>query len=826
MNARPIRLRTLSLAAAVALLSGVGAALGGAVLDHPARAAAGFTLSRLQGADRYQTADVIDQAAFPPGEATVLLADGIPGHQTDALAASGLEGVSGFGVLITDNGTSVPANTLAALQDNKVKTIDVLGGTAAVSQAEINQLKGAGYTVATPYAGATRYQTMQMIDDSINPSTVGKDAAGNPTAILASGDNSHFVDALSAGGLAYALKFPIILTNSQGPGLQPEAQEVITKLGIKHLIVAGGTASIPASEYSPAPTGVTDVSVEAGADRSATSQVLADYAIQSGWLGDTALTVARGDDGSDALAGAAFAGIKKDPTVVTDSPTAVGSAASFAQEHAGTLTGTSWIFGGPAAVPDAEMSAIETAAGAGGTCPVGTITSNPVTAASPTSFTEGGCSRNYASTDTYQLATSSSTPGASPTCTADSYSDFQNRLGAGDQVTGTYASSGASTFCLDDVAPAPPSSVSAAPNTQGGGVTVTWSAPSTAPAQNVTGYQVWRAPATSPGSGAPSQLDTCPAAYSTAPGSSPQAAPATPYVALGTVTTPTSGTNYTYNDLSATASSSYCYAVSAVAANVSGTNQPATAQPASPSNPLSPSTPGPVTASTATTGAAPVLNSIAVQGQTISLTYNQAVNPASVDPDGSQFAITANAQPVTANAWASGSIVYLDLNLATAPTPPVIVTSRDGGNGTTVCAQNASSGACEAIGESKTASTVTPATVFPTIVGLSASASTQTVTVSYSEPIDCVTVDSGGGQYPESESSGGSPPLTSPPHMAACSGSSPTSTQVLLTQGIPLVPGATISVTYNADSHGYIVAGANGGGGEPANDTKSATVGQ
>jgi putative cell wall-binding protein len=359
MTARPHGFRVLSVTATAALVAG---AIG--LLAGPAQAKPGFSLSRISGTDRYQTAGLIDQAAFPPGEPTVLLADAIPGHQTDALAASGLEGVSGMGVLVTDNTTSVPANTLAALKSNKVKAISVLGGTAAVSQAQINQLKAQGYIVTSPYAGATRYQTMQMIDDSITAARVGKDASGNSTAILASGDNTHFVDALSSGGLAYARHFPIILTTSQGPGLVPEAQQVITQLGIKHLIVVGGTSSIPASEYTPAPAGVTSVTVEAGADRSQTSQRLADYAITSGWLGDTTMTVARGDDGSDALAGAAYAGVNKAPTVVTDSPTSTGSAPAFAQEHASTLNGTSHVFGGTSAVTDAQITAIETAGGA------------------------------------------------------------------------------------------------------------------------------------------------------------------------------------------------------------------------------------------------------------------------------------------------------------------------------------------------------------------------------------------------------------------------------------------------------------------------------
>ncbi|HET6812177.1 MAG TPA: cell wall-binding repeat-containing protein [Acidimicrobiales bacterium] len=797
-------------AAAAAL---VAAATAGAVVAGPARASDSFTLQRIQGSDRYQTAGAINQAAFPSGEPTALLADGVPGHETDALAAGGLEGVAGVGVFVTDNTTSVPANTLSALAAAKVKSIAVLGGSSAVSPSQVSELQSKGYNVSTPFAGSTRYQTMLMIDSAIQPSQVGKDSGGNPTAILASGDNAHFVDALSAGGLAYAQKFPIILTNSQGPGLQPEAQQVITNLGIKHLIVVGGTASIPTSEYTPPPTGVSQVTVESGSDRSNTSKTLADYAVFNTWLKSTAMTVARGDDGSDALAGAAFAGVNQVPTVVTNSPTDSGSAPAYATEHKSTLAGTSWVFGGTGAVPDSQVSAIEVAGGAASTAPPGTIAPKStefVTGVSPTSFVQSGSSYAYGPGDTYQIDTTSSTPGSSPSCTSTSYADFQNRLSQGDQVTGTYAPGKTSTFCLNDIAPPPPSNVTAAGNGQGGGVTVTWTPPSAASADGVTGYQVWRAPANVPNPQAPSQFITCPAAYTVAPGTSPQTPPASAsgWTSLGTVSSTGSsgsGTSFSYNDTTASNPNYYCYAVSSVSPNATGGTAPATANPANPAQVSQPGTGSPVQASLATAGASPVMQSMTAVGNTLTLTYNENINTADVQGDGSQFTIAIGAGGTRttdlARAWGAGSQVFLDMAHAQPAGTMITVTAQNGTNGRTVCAANSTT-ACEKTGDTQSASETAPTGAAPKIVSVSGSAGSQTVTVTYNEPIDCATVEPSASQFSNSDENGAPASFKK----AACVGSNPTASQVTLSGGIPLAPGATVTVKYSE-----LVAGQNSG---------------
>jgi len=317
-----------------------------------AHATSSFKFTNEFGADRYATAANNNATAFPAGVNTVVLADAIPGHQSDALAASGYAGINGYGILLTDNTNTVPAPTMSALSSLKVKNVIALGGSAAVSPAQISQLTAAGYTVTQPFQGANGYATMQAIDSSITPSSVGTSSGGLKTAILASGDSAHLIDATASSGLAYGMKFPVITTESSSATLGPEAQAVVSKLGIQKLIPVGGSAAIPTTQYSPAPTGITNVdnSATTGADRSATSVALANDA-SSNYGFDSPLTnmiLATGatfvgsttttqNDGADALSSGPLGGVTKSVTILTVSPTDPGQAVNFAKAHSSTL---------------------------------------------------------------------------------------------------------------------------------------------------------------------------------------------------------------------------------------------------------------------------------------------------------------------------------------------------------------------------------------------------------------------------------------------------------------------------------------------------------
>ncbi|HVA42104.1 MAG TPA: hypothetical protein VNF50_01315, partial [Acidimicrobiales bacterium] len=237
----------------------------------------------------------------------------------------------------------------------------------------------------------------------------------------------------------------------------------------------------------------------------------------------------------------------------------------------------------------------------------------------------------------------SSTPGSSPACTADSYADFQARLSNGDSVSGNYQPSATSTFCLNDLAPQPPSSASASASSSGG-VLVSWTAPRQAGADGITGYTIWQTPASSGTTGS-----YCPPAYTVAAGVSPQTPPSG-YTALATVPASSS----TYTDTTASAGNSYCYAVSSVAPSGAGAPQAGSATPApsdsSPSQdcPSPGACPNPVAgASAGQAVSAPVSLSTACLQDCTDLAAGSSPGTA-----GTELTVTFN-EPMTVSAWSS-----------------------------------------------------------------------------------------------------------------------------------------------------------------------------
>jgi len=328
----------------------------------PAGATAAFGFTRIAGADRYATSALVAEKAFASAP-TVLLATGA--NYPDALAASYLAGALRAPILLTTPDLPLSSSTTAALTALGAKSVIILGGTGAVSQAEQNQLSqlpaaGGGTLNVSRISGVTRYDTMEAIDTAAGtaPGILG----GKRTAFLATGQN--FPDALGAAPVSFAEKFPIVL--SQSDVLSPQAAQTLTTLGIQQILVLGGSGAIAPSVVSAVNSmGITTLAQFAGVDRSATSTELATWAINTVGFKSTAINVASGDQaygGADALSVGPLGGVE-DPvaTVVTDSVTNAGQLPAFAATLSGTLTvGTA--IGGEGPLPDTLLESITNAA--------------------------------------------------------------------------------------------------------------------------------------------------------------------------------------------------------------------------------------------------------------------------------------------------------------------------------------------------------------------------------------------------------------------------------------------------------------------------------
>jgi len=239
---------------------------------------------RIAGADRYATAAAVAQQ-FGTSDAVIVANGSNPKNGFDALSANYLAGQLDAPILLTGGGALEPgtaAAVQAVLAGSASPAIYVMGKEDSVSAAAADALN----TIATTIAGAdgdyvrriagdTRYDTSARTataNSESPPGAVGFGAkAPLPTAILASGTSN--ADALAAGPLSGAWGVPVLLTAPAK--LTPEITAAITDLGIKQLIVLGGTDRISDAVVAQAQAaGAGRVQRIAGANRFATAAKL------------------------------------------------------------------------------------------------------------------------------------------------------------------------------------------------------------------------------------------------------------------------------------------------------------------------------------------------------------------------------------------------------------------------------------------------------------------------------------------------------------------------------------------------------------------------
>jgi len=161
------------------------------------------------GNDRYETSVAAVDKAGTASVASVNLGKGnlrtafLASGQVnaDALAAAAVSAGARIPVLLTTNGDALPTSVSAAIKDQHIDQVIILGATDRVSQKVEDALTAAGVNVIR-VAGANRYET--AVDLSTLARKTPTDGLGfnaGSTAYLANGDTG-WVDALSVGPLA------------------------------------------------------------------------------------------------------------------------------------------------------------------------------------------------------------------------------------------------------------------------------------------------------------------------------------------------------------------------------------------------------------------------------------------------------------------------------------------------------------------------------------------------------------------------------------------------------------------------------------------------
>ncbi len=376
--------------------------------------------TRIAGATPDATAAAELERAFPPTKGscpssrTVVVAT--TAVYDDALSSQFLAQSLTTGTLLTPTGTLSPV-TQAALKAEGIAKVIVVGGPLAITTTVLKAIEAltaygcggktpSGKVTVTRIYGQTQYATAAAVAEHVgtaaslgfpgayqttNPAGgVGRfnDTGGTgtaapsgpqPTAVLASG--TEFQDAQAASVVSYRTKLPLLLTPPST--LSPTALAAIVKLGIKQVIVMGGTLAV-ANAVEAALVQEAGISVlrVAGKDYTDTAAQLARFEAAAkttglGWTPGHRAMVARGNGFSDGIAGAVLdsphnaatggPGTAR-PLLLTETPTVVGTylttflTTTGATGIGGTTTKTLTflsVLGGPLALSTAAVAAMQ-----------------------------------------------------------------------------------------------------------------------------------------------------------------------------------------------------------------------------------------------------------------------------------------------------------------------------------------------------------------------------------------------------------------------------------------------------------------------------------
>ena len=300
---------------------------------------------RLYGTGRYDTMQAIVKAGFKSTGGTVVVATGA--SFKDALAAAGLAGIYKGPVILTD-GKSLSSQARTELVRLKPARVYVAGGTFAVSETVFNRIKKLTGADVERVSGANSCATSAGL-------ALAGQGSWSDTAIIAT--NKSFKDALSAAPLSYALHMPIFLSDN-GKSLSSEVLSAMKTCRIKKVIIVGGSLAVSTNvETQLGNNNITNIRRIGEQTAVQTSAAIAKEGISRG-LGADNMGVATSQNFPDALAGAAFCGYNRSVLVLADDKAMYNTSFPTAYKH---LIKKGYVFGGPGAVGDKTMKALEAA---------------------------------------------------------------------------------------------------------------------------------------------------------------------------------------------------------------------------------------------------------------------------------------------------------------------------------------------------------------------------------------------------------------------------------------------------------------------------------
>lgn len=285
---------------------------------------------RIAGPSRYETAVEVSKRFYPDGaEAVVLVVD--QASAPDGLSAGPLAFAKNGPILYTGS-ASLPASTRSEINRLQPTVVYILGGATVISSEVESALRTDGHGTQR-VAGDSRFSTAAAV-----AALVG----GGSLAVVASGDEAHFVDGLVASAAAARVGAPVLLVSADS--VPPATNDALVALGITRTLVPGGSDVVSDAVLSslPNPTRIS------GATRYDTAAAIAEWAATEG-----PASPARFVTGGDAV-------LDMIPATAGGSPILLAGADGLPAPTAAALGAASsaLIVGGTAAVSDATKTAV------------------------------------------------------------------------------------------------------------------------------------------------------------------------------------------------------------------------------------------------------------------------------------------------------------------------------------------------------------------------------------------------------------------------------------------------------------------------------------
>lgn len=185
-------------------------------------------VTRVAGADRYETSALVALHAFGDGAADAFIATGrgFP----DALSAGPVAAMRAAPILLVDGVGTASKSTLDALAALGTTRLTVVGGTPSVRQSVVTALSEG--RSASRVAGVNRYETAVRLNQAFD---------ARPSSLYIAAGN-RFPDALAASAMAGARGEPLYLTQSNC--LSSALPGEYRRLGQPSVVLLGGTPTL------------------------------------------------------------------------------------------------------------------------------------------------------------------------------------------------------------------------------------------------------------------------------------------------------------------------------------------------------------------------------------------------------------------------------------------------------------------------------------------------------------------------------------------------------------------------------------------------------